>query len=139
MNIRAREDPAPNTRDLSKKESFYLKVYDWDVIASERIRKAFKRRIEEQSLEFAKRVQPIYKLLDWHWTNGVPSVKEIQDTVIGLASSVFDNDNRFASTGGIRVGYEWDEYDEETNKAYLSPFVRMEIDSFIPGIEATVK
>ena len=32
--------------------------------------------------EFAKEVEPIYQLLEWEWRDGVPTKKDIQDSLL---------------------------------------------------------
>ncbi len=55
--------------------------------------------------EFAKRVAPIYKLLDWRWcdNDSPPTQAEIEQTLGELIDS-FSSEGSF-STGGLEVFY----------------------------------
>lgn len=55
----------------------------------------------------ARKVWPIYQLLQWKWMGNVPSVEEIETILVRLADSLQWNGKRScASTGGLTAWIE---------------------------------
>jgi len=68
---------------------------------------AKRETLDDRICKFARRIQPVYKLLDWKWYYGsgdrVPTVAEIVDVLRELASSVRGMRLRSSATGGLYV------------------------------------
>lgn len=66
--------------------------------------------------EFAQRVTPVYKVLDWKWANNnvPPNEIDIQACLFDLLYDVAVEGNRYAGTGGlmIRIGDPEDVLDD---------------------------
>ena len=76
--------------------------------------KEIKEKLEEMVPDFARRVLPIYSLLEWKWSLGkttphIPSVGEIENTLYGLIEDLTptpsDEEYRVTDTGGLEVYY----------------------------------
>lgn len=64
-----------------------------------------------RAYEFAKKIQPIYELLEWEWVgaeDGIPSVEEIYEETKRLIEDL-DIDSDYISCGGITIRKEYDE------------------------------
>jgi len=72
--------------------------------------------------EFARKVKPIYSLLEWEWgEDKVPTVEEIEEALYELIDGLKDDETRLG-TGGLYIGI-----DKADGQASLS----MVIDEFV--------
>jgi hypothetical protein len=80
-----------------------------------------------KAYDFAEKLAPIYKLLNWEWYKlghevGVPNREEIHEELLRLINIINDN-NEFVSSGGLVVEKIWDE------DSVIGISLKMEIDT----------
>jgi len=55
---------------------------------------------------FARKVQPIYKMLEWKWGGcGIPKTKDIEDHLYKHIDDFVSEEYRETSSGGLTIGY----------------------------------
>ena len=78
---------------------------------------SIKQRLYAHSVNCAERWFPIYKILNWAWSeDGVPNETEIREHIDGLIDLIKyqpedfygNNENQQISSGGITAGYDID-------------------------------
>lgn len=70
-----------------------------------------KQKMIESSPVFARRVAPIYKVLDWNWfyLDSYPTEEQIQEHIVELIEKLSYNDVLYISSGGIKVSIDEEE------------------------------
>ncbi|MBA7471047.1 hypothetical protein ES707_06340 [subsurface metagenome] len=78
--------------------------------------KEIKRKLEEKVPDFARKVLPIYSLLEWKWFPGkstphIPSIGEIENTLYNLIERLGEGFEDI-SIGGLSAYYRMPDEDE---------------------------
>lgn len=78
--------------------------------------KEIKRELEEMAPDFARKVVPIYSLLEWEWSPGksaphIPSVGEIKNTLYSLIDGLTE-EYVVSGAGGLEAYYKQPDGDE---------------------------
>lgn len=96
--------------------------------------KEIKSKLEKAVPDFAAKVQPIYKLLNWEWSPGeakphVPSVGEIENTLYSLIEGL-TTEYMKCGVGGLLAYYHPPDEESGESGCYGIAFELEEIEFF---------
>jgi hypothetical protein len=72
----------------------------------EKTLEAVKKDLRKKAPSFAKKIAPIYRLLEWKWLMGVPTEQLILEAILELIEG-FRNGS--VETGGIKIYWDAEE------------------------------